>query len=94
MESSRWYRSSRKRGPGRRGAVKITYDKDADALHIRLLEGVFEFRSVRLTDEIVLDFAAGERLVSIEVLGARRLFSTPESPVIDLEDLTSRTVIA
>ena len=72
--------------------VKITYDKDADALYIRLLEGEFECRAVRLTDDIALDFAAGERLVGIEVLGASRLFPTPESPVIDLKDLTSRTV--
>ena len=74
--------------------MKITYDKDADALYIRLLEGPFECRVVRLTDDIALDFASGERLVGIEVLGASRLFPRPDSPVIDLKDLIARTVTA
>ena len=54
--------------------MKITYDKEADALYIRLLEGQYQCRIVRLTDDIALDFAAGEKLVGIEVLGASRLF--------------------
>lgn len=74
--------------------MKITYDKEADALYIRLLEGRFECRTVRLTDDIALDFSAGERLVGIEVLGASRLFDTPESPKIDLKDLIPRIVPA
>ena len=67
--------------------MKITYDRLADALYIRLLEGDFQCRAVRLTDDIALDFAAGEQLVGIEVLGASRLFKEPEKPVIGLEDL-------
>jgi uncharacterized protein YuzE len=59
--------------------VRITYDKEADALYIRLLEGPSECRTVRLTDDIALDFSAGERLVGIEVLGASQLFDTPDS---------------
>ena len=74
--------------------MKITYHKEADALYIRLLESRFECRTVRLTDEIALDFSAGERLVGIEVLGAGRLFDTPESPQIDLKDLIPRIVPA
>lgn len=72
--------------------MKIAYDKAADALYIRLLDGPFECRVVRLTDDIALDFAAGEQLVGIEVLGASRLFATPDSPVIDLKDLIPRSV--
>jgi uncharacterized protein YuzE len=67
--------------------VRITYDREADALYIRLLEGAFECRVVRLTDEIALDFAAGEKLVGIEVLDASRLFEKPEAPSIELKDL-------
>jgi uncharacterized protein YuzE len=70
--------------------VTIAYDKDADALYIRLLEGRFECRTVRLTEDVTLDFSANERLVGIEVLGASRLFDTPESPNIDLENLIPR----
>lgn len=70
--------------------MKITYDKEADALYIRLLEGQYQCRVVRLTDDIALDFAVGEKLVGIEVLGASRLFEKPETPVIELKDLQPR----
>ena len=74
--------------------MKVTYDKEADALYIRLLEGEYECRAVRLTDDIALDFAAGEKLVGIEVLGARQLFETPDSPEIELKDLVPKKVSA
>lgn len=67
--------------------MKITYDKEADALYIRLLADDYQCRVVRLTDDIALDFAAGEKLVGIEVLGASRLFDKPDAPTIELQDL-------
>ena len=67
--------------------MKITYDKEVDAMYIRLLEGEHQCRVVRLTDDIALDFASGEQLVGIEVLGASRLFKKPGEPVIELKDL-------
>ncbi len=67
--------------------MRITYDKEADALHIRLLEGQYQCRVVRLTQDIALDFAAGEKLVGIEVLGASRLFTTPERRTVERKDL-------
>jgi uncharacterized protein YuzE len=74
--------------------MKLTYDKEADALYIRLLEGEYQCRVVRLTDDIALDFAAGEQLVGIEVLGASRLFEMPEEPAIDLKNLLPYVVAA
>lgn len=67
--------------------MKITYDKEADALYIRLLEGDHECRVMRLTDDVALDFAGEEQLVGIEVLGASRLFEEAESPSVELEHL-------
>jgi len=67
--------------------MEITYDREGDALYIRLLEGEHQCRVVRLTEDIALDFAQGERLVGIEVLGASRLFETPDKPVVVLKDL-------
>jgi len=67
--------------------MKISYDKDADALYIRLLEGDYQVRVVRLTDDIALDFAEGELLVGIEILGASSLFKEPDSPQIDIQAL-------
>lgn len=72
--------------------MTIIYDKEADALYIRLLEGPYQCRVVRLTDDIALDFAAGEQLVGIEVLGASRLFENPAAPTIELKDLLSKVV--
>lgn len=74
--------------------MKVSYDKEADALYISLLAGEHQCRVVRLTDDIALDFASGERLVGIEILGASRLFETPEAPAIELKDLLPRVVTA
>ncbi len=70
--------------------MEITYDKEVDALYIRILEGEHQCRVVRLTEDIALDFTQGERLVGIEVLGASRLFETPDKPVVVLKDLLPR----
>lgn len=69
--------------------MKLSYDREADALYIRLREGEFQCRVVRLTEDIALDFAAGEQLVGIEVLGASRLFLHPERPSVELESLVA-----
>lgn len=73
--------------PRGRATMKITYDKEADALYFRLLEGEFQCRNVQLTADITLDFAAGERLVGVEVLGASRLFEKPDAPTVELRAL-------
>ena len=65
--------------------MQISYDKEADALYIRLIEGDFQCRTVRVTDEIALDFAPGEKLVGIEVLGASQLFKNPATPEVELK---------
>jgi uncharacterized protein YuzE len=67
--------------------MKITYDSEADALDIRLREGRFECRTVRLNDEIALDFADGEVLVAIEVIGASEMGITPEHPEVILDHI-------
>ena len=74
--------------------MKIEYDKKADAIYIRLQEGNFQCRNVRQTDEIALDFAEGEKLVGIEVLGASRLFEKLETPVIELKALIPKVIAA
>ena len=67
--------------------MKISYDPEADALYIALLEGAPQCRVVRLTDDIALDFTEGERLAGIEVLGASHLGITPDKPELVLERL-------
>ena len=65
--------------------MKITYNPEADALDIRLRESRFECRTVRLNDAIALDFADGEVLVAIEVIGASEMGVTPEHPEVILD---------
>jgi uncharacterized protein YuzE len=72
--------------------MKISYDKEADAIYIRLLEGEHQCRVVRLSDDVSLDFASGERLVGIEILGASRLFKHPEHPIVELKDILPQAI--
>jgi uncharacterized protein YuzE len=67
--------------------MRITYDPEADAISIRLREGKYECRTVRLSDDIALDFAPGEQLVAIEVLGASLLGINADHPEVIMERL-------
>ena len=49
--------------------MKITYDRDADAFYVRLLEGRFECETLRVTPDVALDFGGDDKLVGVEVLG-------------------------
>jgi len=81
--------------PGRDWRLGIShwgYDREADALYIPLLDEEFVCPIVRFTDDVALDFAAGEKLVGIEVPGASELFAKPDAPVVELKDLMSRVL--
>lgn len=67
--------------------MKISYDSEIDALYIRLVEGNHECRTLRLTDEIVLNLGEGELLVGVEILDAKAVLGDGELPEIVLENL-------
>lgn len=67
--------------------MKITYDPEADALYIRLLEGEYECRTLRLTDEIALNIGPDEVLVGIEVLDPKQVLGQGELPTVVTENL-------
>jgi uncharacterized protein YuzE len=67
--------------------MKITYDKETDALYIYLVEGEQQCKTLRLTDEIALDFAKGERLIGIEILDAREVLGKGTPPRVVVENL-------
>jgi uncharacterized protein YuzE len=69
--------------------MKITYDAEVDALYIRLLEGKHECRTVRLSEEVALNFGAGEQLVGIEILDAKELLGAGRVPAVALEGVES-----
>jgi len=69
--------------------MRITYDREVDALYIRLLEGEHQCRTLRLTDEVSLNIGAGEVLVGIEVLDAKEVLGKGSVPTVVLENLSA-----
>ena len=67
--------------------MKISYDPEIDALYIRLIEGNYECRTVRLNEEIALNIGPGERLVGIEILDAKEILGQGRLPSITLENI-------
>ena len=67
--------------------MKISYDSEIDALYIRLLEGKYECRTVRLNEEIALNIGSGEEFVGIEILDAKRVLGRGQLPPLVLENV-------
>lgn len=67
--------------------MKISYDPEADALYIRLIEGKQECRTLRLNEEVALDVGPGEVLVGIEILDGSQVLGNDHVPAIELENL-------
>jgi uncharacterized protein YuzE len=67
--------------------VKISYDPEVDALYIRLIEGEYECRTLRLNEEIALNIGPDEVLVGIEILDAKQVLGKGELPPIVLENV-------
>ena len=57
-----------------------------DALYIRLLEGDYQSRCVRLREEICLNLARDETLAGVEDLDAKRILGKEEIPTIVLDN--------
>lgn len=68
--------------------MKISYDCDADAVYIRLLDGPYECRTIRLNEEIALNIGPEEVLVGIEILDARQVLGKGDLPQVVLENLS------
>ncbi len=67
--------------------MRISYDSEVDALYIRLLEGSYECRTLRLTDEVSLNIGPDEQLVGIEVLDAKAILGKGALPTVVLENV-------
>lgn len=67
--------------------MKISYDEEVDALYIRLLEGNYECRTLRLNDEVALNIGPDESLVGIEILDAKQVFGAEEIPRLVVENV-------
>jgi len=68
--------------------MRITYDVETDALYIRLVEGKYECRTVRLNEEIALNIGPGEKLIGIEILDAKEILGNGQLPQVVLENIS------
>jgi uncharacterized protein YuzE len=69
--------------------MRISYDKEVDALYIRLLEGSYQCRTLRLTDEVSLNIGPDEQLVGIEVLDAKTILGKGALPTVVLDNVAA-----
>ena len=67
--------------------MKISYNAEADALYIELIQDAGQVRSVMLSDTIALDFAKGEVLAGIEILDAKDSIGNGTLPPIILQNV-------
>lgn len=65
--------------------MKITYDRQADALYIRLRERAEQVRVSRWSEDVACDVDADDRIVGIEILNASAFFDRPDVPSVRLE---------
>lgn len=68
--------------------MKITYDKEIDALYIRLVTGDHQCRTLNLNEDIALNIGSGELLVGIEILNAKVVLFGGEIPSVILENIS------
>jgi uncharacterized protein YuzE len=68
--------------------MRIIYDAEIDALYMRLLDGEYECRTLRLSEEIALNIGPGEKLVGIEILDAKEVLGKGDIPQIILENIS------
>jgi len=70
--------------------MKIKYDPKVDAAYISFKKGPIEVTTMRITEDIAIDFGPGEEIVGIEVLDAsEHLELSPDHPKIELENITA-----
>ena len=67
--------------------IRVNFDSEVDALCIRLLEGAYQCRTLRLTDEVSLNIGPGEELVGIEVLDAKDVLGKGSLPTVVLDNV-------
>ena len=72
--------------------MRISYDKEVDAVYIKLIEGEHQCRTLRLNDEIALNIGIGEKLVGIEILDAREVLANGALPSVLIDNIQYQTV--
>ena len=69
--------------------MRITYDPEADALYIRLVDEPVEVITHRLSEDVAFNLSPDGRLVGIEVLDASTsVFAPGQERMVTLHNLT------
>ena len=73
--------------------MKIKYDPQVDAAYISFKKGPTQVTTIRVTEDLAIDFGPNEEIVGIEVLDAsRHLDLSKENPSVELENLKSASL--
>ena len=68
--------------------MKITYDPKVDAAYISFKDSHVQVTTMRVTEDIAIDFGPHEEIVGIEILDAsEHLNIKREKPTVELENL-------
>ena len=68
--------------------MKIKYDPEVDAAYISFRADIVQVTTIRITEDIAIDFGPHEEIAGIEILDASEHLSiVKESPKIELENL-------
>jgi uncharacterized protein YuzE len=68
--------------------MKVSYDDKVDAAYISFKEGPTQVTTMRISEDVAIDFGPGEEIVGIEVLDASEHLSlNRKRPQIKLENL-------
>ncbi|MFC1716557.1 DUF2283 domain-containing protein [Candidatus Poribacteria bacterium] len=68
--------------------MKIKYDPEVDTTYISFKEDIIQVITIRITEDIAIDFGPHEEIAGIEILDASEHLSiVKESPKIELENL-------
>ena len=64
--------------------MKITYDKDIDAMYLQFQKGVF-VRNKEVAEGIILDMGKGDKILGIEILEASKRIKPKNETYINLQ---------
>lgn len=68
--------------------MEIKYDPEIDAAYISFREGIVQVTTIRITEDIAIDFGPHEEIAGIEILDAsEHLDLIKEAPKVELENL-------
>lgn len=70
--------------------MKISYDTDTDLLYVRFDPAPQPVTNVALTDHIVLDLGADDKIVGLEILDASEVVNLANLLPVETEQRTAR----